>query len=85
MVWPAFVALACFLNGCALIARRGTIAYLAVTAQTTDMKQQIKEAFIERYKNRVTIHTTFTVDRAMQSPFPVFLDGDCTSRDVPPK
>lgn len=76
MVWPAFVALACFLNGCALIARRGTIAYLAVTAQTTDMKLQINKAFIERYKNRVTIHTTFTVDRAMQSPFPVFLDGD---------
>ena len=72
----AFVALVCFLNGCALIARRGTIAYLAVTAQTTDMKLQINKAFIERYKNRVTIHTTFTVDRAMESPFPVFLDGD---------
>ena len=75
-VSPAFVALVCFLNGCALIARRGTIAYFAVTAQTTDMKVQINRAFIEKYKNRVTIHTTFTVDRAMQSPFPTFLDGD---------
>jgi hypothetical protein len=71
----AFVALVCFLNGCALIARRGTIAYLAVTAQTTDMKLQINKAFMERYRNRVTIQTTVTVDRAMESPFPAFLDG----------
>jgi len=72
----AFVAFVCLLNGCALIARRGTIAYLAVTAQSTDMKLEINKAFIERYKNRVTIHTTFTVDKAMESPFPAFLDGD---------
>lgn len=72
----AFVALLCSVNGCASIARRGTIAYLAVTAQTTDMKLQINKAFMERYRNRVTIQTTFTVDRAMESPFPAFLDGD---------
>jgi len=72
----AFVALVWSLTGCAAIARRGTIAYLSVTAQTTDMKLQINKAFIERYKNKVTIQTTFTVDRAMLSPFPVFLDGD---------
>jgi hypothetical protein len=73
---PGFVALVCLLNGCALIARRGTIAYLAVTAQLTDMKLQVNKEFIERYKNRVTIHTTFAVDRAMESPLPAFLDGD---------
>jgi len=72
----AFVVLVCALNGCALIARQGTIAYIAVTAQSEDIEVQINRSFIERYKNRVTMHAAFTVDKAMGSPLPTFLDGD---------
>jgi hypothetical protein len=36
----------------------------------------IDRAFIERYKNRVTISTLFTVDKAAKSPNPNLMDGD---------
>ncbi|MFI5185059.1 MAG: hypothetical protein ACHQNV_11705, partial [Vicinamibacteria bacterium] len=44
--------------------------------QSRDIEIQINKSFIERYKNRVTIHATFTVDKAMGSPVPALLDGD---------
>lgn len=72
----ALLLLVCLLHGCGLIARQADIAYIAVTAQSHDIEIQLYRSFIERYKNRVTIHTTFTVDRAMGSPVPRFLDGD---------
>jgi hypothetical protein len=72
--------MACVLAGCvtacALVAREGTIAYLAVTSGTKDITVQIHRSFIERYKNRVTIDATMTVDRVMPEPFPPSLDGD---------
>ena len=39
-------------------------------------RSRINKSFIEAYRNRVTIRTTFTVDKAMASPLPVALDGD---------
>jgi hypothetical protein len=72
----ACLLLVCSLAGCALIARQATIAYVAVTAESRDIDIQLNRSFVERYKNKVTIHTTFTVDRAMGSPVPIFLDGD---------
>jgi hypothetical protein len=72
----ALCLLACLLEGCAWVARQATIAYIGVTAQSQGIEIQINKSFIKRYKNRVTIQTTFTVDRAMQSPAPAFMDGD---------
>lgn len=37
---------------------------------------RLDRSFLERYKNRVTISTAFTVDAAMESPNPNRLDGD---------
>lgn len=74
--WAAVFALACLLPGCGLVARQATIAYLAVTTQSRDVEIQINMSFVERYKNRVTIQATFTVDKAMGSPVPALLDGD---------
>ena len=71
----AAVLIAC-LAACALVAREGTIAYLAVTSGTKDITVHIHRSFIERYKNRVTIDAMMTVDRVMPEPFPPSLDGD---------
>ena len=57
-------------------ARQAMIAYIGVTAQSQGVEIQINKSFINRYKNRVTIQATFTVDTAMQSPAPAFMDGD---------
>jgi hypothetical protein len=66
------------LTGCGLIARQATIAYIAVNSHFSPKKVEIEitKSFIEEYKNRVAIHTTFTVDKAMASPLPADLDGD---------
>lgn len=70
--------LVCFLTGCGLVVRQATIAYIAVNSHLTPKKIEIEigKSFIEEYKNRVTIRTTFTVDKAMASPQPAALDGD---------
>jgi hypothetical protein len=74
----ALVALVCFLPACSLIARRATIAYIAVNSHLSpkEVEIEINNSFIERYKNRVAIQTTFTVDKAMAAPLPPELDGD---------
>ena len=68
--------LVCVLHGCGWLVRQGYIAYLSVKPQQKDVEIQINKSFIEKYKNRVTIHATFTVDKAMGSPLPGILDGD---------
>lgn len=74
----ALLVLAFWLTGCGLIARQGVIAYLAVNAQFAPKQVEIEmsKSFIETYKNRVAMRTTFTVDKAMGSPLPKELDGD---------
>lgn len=70
--------LLCFLDGCGLIVRQATIAYIAVNSLSSpkEIAIEINKSFIEKYKNRVTIHATFTVDKAMGSPLPAPIDGD---------
>ena len=72
------VVLVCGLSGCGLIVRQANIAYIAVNAQFSpkEIAIEINRAFLEAYKNRVLIHTTFTVDKAMASPLPAAIDGD---------
>jgi hypothetical protein len=71
-------ALALSLTGCGWMGRQAIIAYLAVDSQVAPkhVKIEIGRPFIEHYQNRVTIHTTFTVDKAMSAPLPSSLDGD---------
>lgn len=66
------------LAGCGLIVRQSTIAYIAVKSHVSrkNIEIEINRSFIEKYKNRVSIHTTFTVDKAMAAPLPASLDGD---------
>lgn len=73
---PAACLLVIGLSACALVAREGTIAYLAVTTGGKDIEVRIHRSFIERYKNRVTIDAMMAVDRVMPEPFPPSLDGD---------
>jgi hypothetical protein len=67
-----------FLHGCGLIVRQATIAYIAVKSDFSpkEVEIEINKSFIEKYKNRVAIRATFTVDKAMASPLPPPLDGD---------
>jgi len=71
-------ALVSLLTGCSLIARQATIAYIAVNAEFApkQVEIEINKSFIEAYKNRVAMHVTFTVDKAMGAPLPAVLDGD---------
>jgi hypothetical protein len=68
----------CLASGCGLIVRQANIAYIAVNAQFSpkEIAIEINRSFIEAYKNRVGIHTTLTVDKAMASPLPAAIDGD---------
>ncbi len=74
----ALVVFVSFLAGCGLIARQATIAYLAVNSHLVPrhVEIEIDKSFIEHYKNRVGIDTTFIVDSAMAAPLPPALDGD---------
>ena len=58
--------------------RQATIAYIEVNSHFApkEVEIEINNSFIERYKNRVAIQTTFTVDKAMAAPLPPELDGD---------
>jgi hypothetical protein len=66
------------INGCAFLAREATRVYMTVNAQFSDkdIEFQINKSFIEKYKDRVSITTTFTVDQAMQKPTARIFDGD---------
>jgi hypothetical protein len=77
--WTAvLVVLMSALSGCGLIVRQATIVYIAVNSQFSpkEIEIEINKSFIEAYKNRVAIQTTFTVDKAMASPLPAAIDGD---------
>ena len=73
-----FPVLVSFLAGCGWIAREATIAYIAVNSRFSPkgIEIEINRSFVEEYKNRVAIHTTFTVDKAMAAPLPAAVDGD---------
>ena len=54
------------------------IVFLKVDTEFSakEIEIEIDKSFLEKYKNRVSITTTFTVDRAMQNPQSRLLDGD---------
>jgi hypothetical protein len=66
------------LQGCAFLYKEVTVAYVEVNSHFSpdDIEIEVYKSFIERYKNRVTIDTTFLVDQARQHPNPPFMDGD---------
>jgi hypothetical protein len=72
------VLLGCALAGCATVPRRATIFYTGVVAAVSPKGAivRVDRSFLERYKDRVTISTAYTVDAAMRSPNPNFMDGD---------
>ena len=74
----ATIFLAGVLAGCPTAARRATILYTGVVAEVSPKETivTLDRAFLERYKNRVTISVAFTVDNALESPNPNLLDGD---------
>src|SRR5216684_3286397 len=73
-----FLVLVFCLTGCGLIVRQAMIAYIEVDSKISPrhVTIEINRPFIEKYQNRVGIHTTFTIDKAMPSPYPPPLDGD---------
>lgn len=75
---PALFVLLYFLGGCGFLVRQATILYISVDSHIspTEVKIEVNKSFIEKYKNRVTIHATFTVDKSMGSPVPGEFDGD---------
>ncbi len=74
----AFTLAVLSLSGCARVVRQATIAYIAVNShlEPKRVEIEIERPFLERYKDRVTIDTTFTVDKVMSRPLPPSLDGD---------
>ena len=66
------------LDGCAYLVRQGQVAYMKVNAQLSDQELEIEinKSFLEKYKDRVIINATFTVDKAMQNPVARIFDGD---------
>jgi hypothetical protein len=66
------------LTGCAYLVREGYIFYMKVNAEFSPDEIEIlmKKSFIEKFKDRITIETTFTVDEAMQNPIAKIFDGD---------
>jgi len=73
-----FLVLVFLLTGCGLVVRQAMIAYIEVDSQISPrhVTIEINRPFIEKYQNRVGIHTTFTIDQAMPSPYPPTWDGD---------
>ena len=71
-------ALLLSLTECGYMMRQAVIAYIAVDSKLNPkhVSIEINRPFIERYQNRVTIRTAFTVDQAMLAPLPAPLDGD---------
>ncbi len=66
------------LNGCAYLVRQAQVAYMKVNAQLSDQELEIEinKSFLEKYKDRVSINATFTVDKAVQNPVARIFDGD---------
>jgi hypothetical protein len=65
-------------GGCAYLVRDAAVFYMKVNAELTgtDIEISIDETFIQRYMDRVSITTHFTVDRARATPHSRYLDGD---------
>jgi hypothetical protein len=65
-------------NGCARFMRGATLFYLNVNAMFSAKEIEIvlNKSFIEKYKDRVGITATFTVDKAMLHPIARIFDGD---------
>lgn len=63
---------------CHHLSRRATLAYMAVAAELAPdrVSIEVSRSFLERYMNRVTISTRFTVDAVASSPNPASFDGD---------
>jgi hypothetical protein len=76
-VFLLFLLVCCF-TGCAVMMRQANIAYIEVNSHFSpkEIEIEINKSFMERYKNRVAIQATLTVDKAMGSPLPAALDGD---------
>jgi hypothetical protein len=75
----AFALVLCLLLvQCASFGRRITIVGEAVLARLAPnhLVIDLDRSFIEAYKDRVTIRTTFTVDAAASRPNPTIFDGD---------
>jgi hypothetical protein len=74
----ALVLLMGVLGGCAYLVRSATNVYLDVNAMfsSREIEIVINTSFIKKYKDRVSISTTFTVDKAMQNPIARMFDGD---------
>jgi len=72
------ILLAAAVAGCAPVARRANLVYMTVATQVGpgEVHVELHRSFIEAYKNRVTIRTSFTVDAASKSPNPDLVDGD---------
>jgi hypothetical protein len=80
---PALATAALFLllgvlNSCAYLARSATTVYLNVNAMfsSKEIEIDLDKSFIEKYKDRVSITATFTVDKARQNPIARMFDGD---------
>ncbi|HEY4597789.1 MAG TPA: hypothetical protein VIJ02_15420 [Thermoanaerobaculia bacterium] len=54
----------------------GAYAILLPLAAYADIEITLKNSFIEKFKNRVTIDANFTVDKAHPKPNPASKDGD---------
>jgi hypothetical protein len=74
----ALLALLVPLAGCAYLGRQGTIFYMTVNSEFSakEVEMEMERSFLERYKNRVTIDATFTIDKARDGPNPPEFDGD---------
>ncbi len=63
---------------CGFFVREGKRGFFAFESEFRrgDVRIVLDRAFIEQYKNRATIDTSFTVDRAGKQAHPGYLDGD---------
>jgi hypothetical protein len=70
--------LGCALTQCSHLSRRATIYYTAAAIRLSPnpVRFTLTRSFIEAYRDRVTIETSFTVDDASGGPSPNLFDGD---------
>ncbi|MGA2533596.1 MAG: hypothetical protein ABSG19_11240 [Candidatus Aminicenantales bacterium] len=78
LTFAALVLLTSVFGGCAYLVRSATLVYLNVNAMfsSQEIEIEVNKSFIEKYKDRVSITATFTVDKARQNPIARMFDGD---------
>jgi hypothetical protein len=78
LITAVLVLLMGVLSGCAYLVRSATLVYLNVNAMfsSKEIEIELNKSFIEKYKDRVSITATFTVDKARQNPIARMFDGD---------